>query len=86
MRGTHAMAIAQPAAYPLNRAAGPAGQHLVGEPTVVVYRGLHVSVFAVAPDGRVQHLLWNGHAWVEEWLDPGGSMRHSPAVFRWVAT
>jgi hypothetical protein len=58
---------------------------LVGEPTVVVYRGFHVSVFGVAPDGRVQHLLWNGSTFLE-WEDLGGTMRHSPAVFRWVAT
>jgi hypothetical protein len=61
------------------------GGSLIGEPTVVVYRGLHLSVFGVAPNGRVQHLLWNGSAW-SAWQDFGGTMRHSPAVFRWVAT
>jgi hypothetical protein len=61
------------------------GGSLVGEPTVVVYRGLHVGVFGVAPSGSVQHLLWNGFAW-SGWQDFGGNMRQSPAVFRSVAT
>jgi hypothetical protein len=64
---------------------GDLGGSLIGEPTVVVYRGLHISVFGVAPSGRVQHLLWNGSDW-SAWQDLGGTMRHSPAVFRWVAT
>jgi hypothetical protein len=59
------------------------GGSLVGEPAVVSYRGSHISVFGVAPDGRVQHLLWNGSTW-SAWQDLGGTMRHSPAVFRWV--
>jgi hypothetical protein len=61
------------------------GGSLAGEPAVASYRGSHLSVIGVAPDGRVQHLLWNGSNW-SEWQDLGGTMRHSPAVFHWVAT
>jgi hypothetical protein len=61
------------------------GGSLAGEPAVASYRGSQLSVFGVAPDGRVQHLLWNGSTW-SDWQDFGGTMRHSPAVFRSVAT
>src|SRR5262245_585542 len=63
------------------------GGSLVGEPAVAPFRGSHISVFGVAPDGRVQHLLWNGSYQSQSaWEDFGGTMRHSPAVFRWVGT
>jgi hypothetical protein len=62
------------------------GGSLVGEPTVVSYRGSRIAVFGVAPSGRVQHILWDGVTTNPAWQDLGGTMRHSPAVFRWVAT
>jgi hypothetical protein len=62
------------------------GGSLVGEPTVVSYRGSRIAVFGVAPNGRVQHILRDGITTNPVWQDLGGTMRHSPVVFRWVAT